>query len=82
MPGCGRPLGPSNLLTLEEVARELRVGEDKAKALLTAVKPIHQGRARLYVWSDVLALARPAAPTPRPRRPRSSEFTRKKDDWC
>lgn len=53
--GCGRPLGPDNLLTLAEVARELGCRDARARELLAAVPPITTpGVGKRWRWGDVL----------------------------
>lgn len=65
-----RPLGPANLVTLDEARAELRLGRDAARDLLARLTPVEAGRHRLYVWGEVLALVRPERPPPPKRQPR------------
>lgn len=52
--GCGRPLGPDNLVTRDEIARELGVRDSDAELCLATVEQVVQGRAPKWRWSDVL----------------------------
>lgn len=62
--GCGRPLGPDSLLTVQEAARELRMRDADARRLCTALRPVRSDGVRLYRWGDVLDLLQSDAPVP------------------
>lgn len=71
--GCGRPLAADNLVSTEEVARELGCRDSAARELLAAVPPLRcPGRGTRWRWGDVLqalADAGGAEAVRAPRRP-------------
>ena len=52
-----RPLGPDNLVTLHEIRAELRIGKERARSLVASLRVCQLGKAKLYRWREVVALA-------------------------
>lgn len=56
--GCGRPLGPSSLVTRSDAAAEARCDDRQLDVALARCRPVKAGRYTLYVWQDVLEALR------------------------
>lgn len=71
--GCGRPLAADNVVSAEEVARELGCADRRARELLTRVPPLPTpGGARRWRWGDVLQALADQRPAAKPSRPRGT----------
>lgn len=71
-----RLLADANLVSLGEIAAELRVGRNKARELVEGLPSFAGGRAELWEWGQVKAralgggpAAAPPASSPPPARP-------------
>ena len=64
-----RLLADGNLVSLGEIATELRVGRNKARALIEGLPSFSGGRAELWEWGQVKARALGGGPTSAPTAP-------------
>lgn len=78
-----RPLGPDNLVTLDEVRAELRCSRARAREVVADVRPYRAGSVALYRWASVLAALEQAEAPPAPAAPRRARRPRAvTGDWA